>query len=256
MLIKKSLSSTVAVLREKLRFFRFRMGWYKKMRRDISHDETFGRILTALATCPQFSNYVEIGTAHGLGSTQPIVNGLLSRSDECCLWSLESVSFLHAMAVKNWQDVNTRKHLILLHGTATPADQMMTWEDVLNDPNYDSSKNVLSFSSYQKNRRTQSTAPDAMPHLPAEIDVLLLDGGEFSSYGEYKALGGRAKIICLDDSFSAIKNRRTREDLLNDKEWTCTVDKPKERNGWSVFCRKEFSHLLTDLCAPLNHDNS
>ena len=252
---KKKYNIVIAAFRDWLRLLRVRAGLYaSNAGGDISADGNQGATLAALAACPQFSRYVEIGTAHGIGSTKRIMNELLARTDECRLWSLESVRFIHAIAERNWKDADTRGRLVLLHGTAASADTMMTWEEVQNDPNF-AAKSDMYKRGYEKNRAAQNSAPDAMPHLPAEIDVLLLDGGEFSSYAEYKKLGERAKVIFLDDSFSAIKNRRVREELLCANGWKIAADFPNERNGWAVFCRAEIYETVAPLMPAANQDD-
>lgn len=243
---KSVLSFFAAALREHLRILRVRAGLYKGGGGDIAADHRFGVALASLAACLHFSRYVEVGTSHGLGSTKRIMDALLAREDECRLWSLESVRFIHAIAERNWRGVNVRGRLVLLYGAATSADTIMTWAEVQNDPNY-AVKADMYKRGYEKNRAAQQSAPDAMPHLPTEIDVLLLDGGEFSSYAEYRALGGRAKVICLDDSFSAIKNRRVREELLHTNGWRVVADFPRDRNGWAIFCRDDVYETVAPL---------
>lgn len=243
MKVRILLFAMVARVHEFFRFVRLRTGLYKRQRADIVASSDFGKALSVLSACSQFSVYVEIGTAHGIGSTKRIMDALLARPDDCCLWSVESMRFMHSVATKNWQSVDTRGRLTLVHGTVAPASEMMTWDEVRADPAFSDS---YIFSTYAGNVQTQSKAPDANPHLPKDIDVLLLDGGEFSSYAEYKALAACAKVICLDDAHTAIKNRRVREELLAADEWQIIVDVAKERNGWSLFCRPELSALLTD----------
>ena len=60
-------------------------------------------------------------------------------------------------------------------------------------------------------------------------------------------MGAMAKVICLDDSHRAVKNRRVREELMVSNEWRMLVDQPDERNGWSVFCRKDLFECLRPL---------
>ncbi len=244
---KNAASRAAGVLRESLRYLRLWAGMYSRRRADVASGEGFGAALAALASCRRFSRYVEIGTAHGLGTTKLITDALLARPDDCRLWTVESHRFTYQVAVRNWRGAETRGRLVLIYGAATGVGDMMQWEEICADPNYDETKSVYSFSSYEKGKAAQQNAPDAKPLLPEEIDVLLLDGGEFSSYGEYKALAGRAKVICLDDSHRAIKNRRVREELLAAEEWAAAADMPNERNGWSVFCRRE----LLETVAPL-----
>ena len=243
---KGAVSLAAAKARNFFRFVRLRAGIYRGWRADIANEHTLGKVLAALADCQHFRNYVEIGTAHGLGSTKVIGEKLLARSDSCCLWTVEAVSFLHAVAVRNWRDTDLRGRVIFVHG-AVAADAMMTYDEVLADANYKADKNDYSLASYENNKAAADNAPDAMPHLPNEIDVLLLDGGEFNSYGEYRALAGRSKVICLDD-VAVIKNRRVREELLTSDEWVLAAEKTDERHGWSVFCRPEWQGIVTPFC--------
>lgn len=245
------LSLAAAKVREVLRFVRLYAGVYHNSRGggDIPADDNFGKALVALAQSQRFHNYVEVGTAHGLGSTKRIADVLLSRPDSCCLWSVEVFRFVHAVAVRNWRNTDLRGRLILIHGAVAP-DGIMPWNEVIADSAYRPDANVYSPATYEKVKQSANDAPDAMVHLPQEIDVLLLDGGELHSYGEYRALAGRAKIICLDDSATAIKNRRVREELLANDEWKVVIDKPQERNGWCIFCRREYVETITPILTP------
>lgn len=155
----KFISSVAGALREQLRFLRLRTGLYKTARADVSPNEKFGRVLAALAECPRFFNYVEIGTAHGLGTTKIITGRLLARADECRLFTVELMPFFHAVAAKNWSAVDTRECLVLLNGTTVSADGMMTWDEIKPDPNYDGGKSTYSFSRYKKHRAAQAAAP-------------------------------------------------------------------------------------------------
>ena len=243
-------SLRVLAVRERLRFLRLRAGLYKKSEKgEVIRAENFGIALAKIAACRRFSKYVEIGTATGLGSTKTIMDELLARPDECRLWTVESVCIMHVVAVENWRGIDTRGRLTLIYGAATPASEMMTWEEAVAEPHA-----APLLHAYEKNRITHAESPDAKPHLPTEIDVLILDGGEFSSYGEFKALGEKAKIICLDDSHRAVKNRRVREDLAASDEWRALADRPDERNGWSIFCRKDLFEFMRSIMPQLGAD--
>lgn len=244
MQVRIFLSTVVAGVREFFRFVRLRTGLYKKRRVDVLASSDFGKALAALSACRQFSAYVEIGTAHGLGSTKCIMDALLARPDDCHLWSVESVRFMHAVAVRNWRSVDTHERLTLVRGTVAPAAEMMTWDEARADPAF---SDFYTYSDYRRKVKTQSDTPDANPYLPKDIDVLLLDGGEFTSYAEYKRLAARAKVIFLDDAQTAIKNRRVRQEMLASGEWKTIIDVAGERNGWGVYCRPEFNNLLTDM---------
>ena len=89
---------------------------------------------------------------------------------------------------------------------------------------------------YADDIANMSTAPNLFDTLPDKIDVLVLDGGEFSTYSEYRLLLDRVKIIVCDDS-SVYKCSRIRTELLNNTSYITLIDKPNQRNGFCVFER-------------------
>ena len=242
---KSPLSLAVGKVRQFLRFVRLRLGMYSGNRADVIDTDTFGKVLTALAQCRRFVNYVEIGTAHGLGTTKLIADALFARPDSCCLWTVESYDLAYSVAIRNWRNTNLRGKLIFIHG-AVAADAVMTWDEIQAEPEYKPETHDHFRNMYEKNKNI-AKAPAAMPHLPQDIDVLLLDGGDFYSYGEYRALADRAKVICLDDS-CIIKNRRVRAEMLDSDKWVLAADNSQERYGWSVFCRPELLETIASLC--------
>ena len=68
-----------------------------------------------------------------------------------------------------------------------------------------------------------------------EIDVLLLDGGEFSTYAEFEILKDRAKIIILDDT-TELKTKHVHAALISDSDWDCLLES-SERHGYSMHRR-------------------
>ena len=67
--------------------------------------------------------------------------------------------------------------------------------------------------------------------IPEKIDLLVLDGGEFTSYHEYLLLKARSKYIFLDDTVApSIKNHKSRLDMINNH--TTIFDCTYERYGY------------------------
>ena len=73
--------------------------------------------------------------------------------------------------------------------------------------------------------------------LPEKIDVLILDGGEFTTYAEYLLLKDRTRVLVCDDS-SKYKCEKIREELLADESYETLIDAPTQRNGFCAFARK------------------
>lgn len=80
------------------------------------------------------------------------------------------------------------------------------------------------------------SAPMASDLIPREIDFLLLDGGEFSTWAEFEALRDRVKGFLLLDDTRVRKNKRVEATLCSDPGWTRLASGPL-RNGWSVWAR-------------------
>ena len=74
--------------------------------------------------------------------------------------------------------------------------------------------------------------------LPPKIDLLILDGGEFSTYGEYSLLRDRFEYLIVDDT-RALKGDKIREELLNSNNILIIHDEINKRNGFIVGKRRK-----------------
>ena len=70
-----------------------------------------------------------------------------------------------------------------------------------------------------------------------QFDVVLLDGGEYTTYFEYQILRNRTKYLLLDD-VEVEKCKRIRRELLNSSQWELIAEDLALRNGWSAFMAK------------------
>ena len=241
--------------RNPTRRMRMLFGKTHKGRGEVDGESEMGKCLRALARTPEFVRYVEIGTATGLGSTLRLMEGILSRGDNAALWSVECVPLLRDIAENNWRGRETGGRLRLIYGSVVRADEIMSPEEAQAHPlcaGKDGGE-VRDFVSraYPKNREAVAAAPDALKLIPDDIDVLILDGGEFSSSAEFEKLRNRARVIVLDDSHRAIKNYHVREELQGDAEWRMIVERPDDRNGWCVFCRAGSEDIVRNALSPV-----
>jgi hypothetical protein len=75
-------------------------------------------------------------------------------------------------------------------------------------------------------------APNVLDQLPQEIHLLVLDGGEFTTYAEYQTLRSRIRgFIVLDDT----NTRKCRRILNEALEQGLVVFESPERNGVAVL---------------------
>jgi hypothetical protein len=71
------------------------------------------------------------------------------------------------------------------------------------------------------------------------IDVVVIDGGEYSADGDWELLVQKTpKVVCIDDC-QAVKAYHLRNRLLASKEWDVVIDEVEDRNGWIILKRKD-----------------
>jgi len=83
--------------------------------------------------------------------------------------------------------------------------------------------------------------PNILPQIPDQIDLLILDGGEFSTYAEWVVLKDRSKIIMLDDT-KVLKCKQIVTESLADPTYHLLMESD-ERNGFHVFVNKKYFDL-------------
>jgi hypothetical protein len=194
----------------------------------ISPSTEVGRWISALASLSEVKSIVEIGTWSGLGSTKCIQSGLKSRSshdtDSLLVISLEVDSKMFKVAKRN---LRANPKIKLLWGSLV-SERQLDMEDLTNDER----------TWLEADKLKIRQAPNVLDQIPANIDLLVLDGGEFSTGAEFQALKSRlTKLVVLDDTRTR-KNRRVFEELKGDRAWFL-VHESEERNGTAVFRRRD-----------------
>jgi hypothetical protein len=156
---------------------------------EILESNERGQILIFAALLEEVRCVVEVGTLDGTGSTRVIYDAQSSRSDfdYCSLVSLEAYSEAHALASQNF--ANLPRPPTLLHGCLLGPDSPL----LLN------SLSDLEANWLSADRRVRFESPNVIHLVPERIDLLVLDGGEFTSFNDYLALRARTKWLYLDD---------------------------------------------------------
>ena len=172
---------------------------------------------------------LDIGTWNGLGSTLCCLTGLQGNTTSRLI-SVESNREKNEIAKKNCAEfLDANKGAELLWGTLVREEDMgdiMTVFSQLSEPEF---KRWHTIDVANMNQ-----APYLLHKLPEEIDFVLFDGGEFTTYYEFKALLSRCtKFIALDDANTA-KCSLIRSQLQADPNWT-EIEYLQERNGFALF---------------------
>jgi len=194
----------------------------------ITRNQMFGDLLYQYAKSPKVETIVEIGTWNGMGSTKCIIDGLLERENNNYTFiTIELYPEQYQQAMINLKNVIT-PNIKLLNGRIIDYDEAF-WFD----------HSVLNMSDphaslwYKRDMEYLKTEANVINQLPPKIDLLVLDGGEYTTYPEYRKLKDRCSIIALDDT-SILKCSKIRQELL-EGGYRVVCDNPTERNGWAIF---------------------
>ena len=187
----------------------------------------FGGVLCTLARHPDLKSFVEVGTWNGRGSTQCLMAGLVDRTDDWSLMSLETNPARHAGAVKHWEGVAPDRLRLVLGRLSTA---IMRPEDVAAHPLVQPPWQDW----YEEEIADFHQAP--LVSLPPTVDAVLLDGGEFSTCGDWEAVqAAHPRVVAMDDTTS-IKCYGIVAQLSADPAWEL-LGAGDERGGWAVYRR-------------------
>ena len=194
----------------------------------INRGSELGEYIYSLAKNTKYLNYVEIGTWNGQGSTQCFKDGFTERDDDWNFYSFESSLYFHELAVSNLGETDNRFNLI--HGRVVDVSNVMTLDFAINNSD---SGHRGSYHQWLDNDIKDYNSCENKIHIlnNVDIDVLLLDGGEFSTIAEFEVLRDRVGIIILDDIIE-LKTKKINEILSLDSDWSVLFES-QDRNGWS-----------------------
>ena len=190
----------------------------------IPNQFVVSRYITSLASRSDVHNIVEIGTWNGMGSTRCVLEGLESKSDYI-FQSYECFIEMYNEAIENNRGKLGEKFKIIC-GKIVDEGEITDWFDV--DGLNQEQKGWL-----QQDIDRMSNVKNVLDTVPSVIDLLILDGGEFSTYKEWLMLRERTRYFVLDDT-TCLKSKRIREEVLSSPLHVVISDNLNERNGYLV----------------------
>ena len=154
------------------------------------------KIWEIIKSC-KVENIVEIGTWNGLGSTKMIINLIKKSNKRISFYSIESDILCLKSAKKNLKDDSKFVKFIL--GRVYELDEL---NYVNKEVIYEYGYGDREFEWFIQDIRRYKKIKNVKYRLPDSIDILFLDGGEFSGYADFLNLYKRSKFIILDDTTS------------------------------------------------------
>lgn len=191
----------------------------------ISNDN-FSRDIEEYASNLKYKTFLEIGTWNGLGSTKAFSNGFNNRTDDYVLYSLECNRDKCIDAAKLYTN-NHKIHILNeVIWNEEPSNFYTIFPQCLTNQTYKHWNEVDIVNMKKCNLFLNR------PNLPNVFDVILLDGGEFTTYYEFQLLKHRCKILMLDD-VNVDKCKLIVSELYSDPSWKI-IKQENIRNGYLI----------------------
>jgi len=164
---------------------------------------------------------LEIGTWKGLGSTKCIIDSI---DNEVSFLSLETNKSFYDIAVENLKSYQDKVKLI--YGRIVEKDEILNFVQTIN-------LNRWEEQWLREDLENVDKCENVLNQIPKKIDLLLLDGGEFSTYPEWLKLKDRSTVIMLDDT-TVTKCKKINDELKSSENYTLVFE-TLEGHGFSVF---------------------
>jgi len=194
-------------------------------------ESTLGKAIYQLAKQFDVNTIIDIGTWNGMGTTKCAIDGLLeSKKVFYKLISLECNKAIHEEAKNNLVE-SLNYNIILLHGTITdytelePLQTNLIWGSRIKGQWVEQKESIpIALNWLAQDIEHLKTTPNVLRLIPKVIDLLIIDGGEFSGFLEFQKLWTRCKYIALDD-INSYKNYQTRKYIIeNPDKFTILLD--------------------------------
>ena len=200
----------------------------------INMNQDFGHKIYDICKNPKIKTIVEVGTWNGQGSTVCIMNGIINKN--AVLYSLEANKSKYDEAVLFWNKYETFNKLNLLYGTL--HKEKFIDLNVLQKIGITEEAYIYHYVP-EKAMIEDETVP-LITLNDLKIDCILLDGGEYTTIGDFNVLiKFNPKVIILDDS-AVYKCKEIRETLFKNNKYTCYHDNLNDRHGATIFVENGF----------------
>lgn len=198
-------------------------------RGQINLDQDFGKKIYELAKDITGGVFVDIGTWNGLGSTKCFIEAMKDNSSSK-LYSIENNTEKYESAKSQWTSVVEEHKLDVdfINGTLVSNSKIDEW---IEENNILLNENESYWLSIDKTNSVSLIILDC-----SKIDILLIDGSEFTGYLEMMLLKDKSNYILLDD-VNSMKNKYSREYLISDNDFELIEEDLSSRNGYSIFKR-------------------
>ena len=204
---------------------------------DFAENHEFFINLILAGVNPEFKTFLEVGTGTGMGTTRALVNGILHRTEQNArMYSFDINE--PALHKARYQYINNRKwvsasFLQFIWGRLNKTDFMVR-EDLAEMPNPYQIRQIYDVS-YDREHHLWLKAPFVT--LSEKFDVIVLDGGDFSSVGDYATLKNLEPKMWFLADVNLCKNKAAFAELSASSKYEM-VRKFEDGRGSAIFKQK------------------
>lgn len=200
----------------------------------INLESDLGKLIYKLVSENKFENIVDVGTWNGLGSTYCVLKALEdTENTDTNLTTVELYPDVFEAAQINLKDYLSRPKFTMLIGRLIEPKEAYWFDHQTIDLNRDAHARLW----YRKDMMLLHNSQSVLDQIPEKIDLLILDGGEYTTYPEWQKLKDRVEYFVLDDT-RILKCGKIREEVLADPQYEIIADAINDRNGYLVARRK------------------
>lgn len=197
----------------------------------INLDTVEGKLIYDIIMNYDVKYIVEIGTWNGMGSTKCVIEAIKDKKQKINFQSVELYPEMFKQALENLSE--DLKYVQLFNGKIIEYDDLFWFDHSTIDFNLDEHGRLY----FKKDLEYIKSANNVLNSLFEKIDILILDGGEYSTYPEWQKLKNRTNIVILDDT-RILKCSKIRKEIIESGEYITLYDDLNTRNGFSIFKRK------------------
>lgn len=167
----------------------------------------------------KYKTYLEVGTWNGYGTTMAIAEGLATRTDPYIFYSLESN--MEKAQVAQSVHATTPRICVLNEVLAQPPHEVTraTFPQI-DDVGGDAHK-IYTTDSHNIAKSVLFTQRS---NLPEKYDVVILDGGKYTTYHDFWAIIGKCNGIIVVCGGEDDRGRNIAQVLDADPNWKCVAE--------------------------------
>lgn len=197
----------------------------------INLNTNLGKIIYDLVSKNNFNTVVDIGTWNGLGTTYCVLKALRdSNNTNTKLITIELYKEMFEAAKINLANYLSNPNFKMLLGRIVEFEEVYWFYHKKETANFTDPHAQL---WYYTDMKLLIESTNVLSEIPDKIDLLILDGGEYTTYLEWQILKDRVNLFVLDDT-NILKCAKIKKEILSDNKYKILYDVTNERNGYLI----------------------